>query len=284
MERHARAASRQAVSGLRSGPRSLVVASGKGGVGKTHIALNAAVHIARTGRSVCLLDANPGPGNLELLCGLNGYWNLKHVLNGSRRVADVALAGPQDLQILSGAAELLDSPFRSPTNAQCQAWTQVSEYLQQFQFVILDTSSGDPSLTRRLMQAADCTWLITTPELTAIADAYGLVKSYAAQGPLPQIEVLVNRAESPTQARDIIERMQQTTRSFLQQELYQSGYIPHDLCVPQAVNQRHPFIMTSPKSAASVALAQLARQWMERSAEANSTFTQRFTHHISKAA
>lgn len=284
MERHARAASRQAVSGLRSGPRSLVVASGKGGVGKSHIALNAAVQIAKTGRSVCVLDTNPGPGNLELLCGLNGYWNLKHVLTGSRSVADVALVGPQDLQILSGAAELLDSPFRSPTNAQCQAWTQVAAFLQQFQYVILDTSCGDQTLTRRLMQAADCTWLITTPELTAIADAYSLVKSCAAQGPLPQIEVLVNRAESPLQARDIIERMQQTARSFLQQELYQSGYIPHDLCVPQAVNQRQPFVLTTPKSAASLALAQLARQWMERNTETASTFTQRFTHHISRAA
>lgn len=284
MERHAKAATRLSVSGLRSGPRSLVVASGKGGVGKTHMALNAAVQIAKSGYSVCLLDANPGPGNLELLCGLNGYWNLKHVLMGSRGVSDVALVGPHDVQILSGAAELLDSPFRSPTNAQCQAWTQVSEFLQHFQYVILDTSSGDQPLTCRLMQAADCTWLMTTPELTAIADAYSLVKSCAAQGPLPQIEVLVNRAESPVQARDIIERMQQTARSFLQQELYQAGYIPHDICVPQAVNQRQPFVLAAPKSTAALALTQLARQWIDRSSETDSSFTQRFTHQLRRAA
>ncbi len=284
MERHAQAASRHVAPALRSGPRSLVVTSGKGGVGKSHIALNTAVHLAKSGRSVCLLDANPGPGNLELLCGLNGYWNLKHVLNGSRDVADVALVGPHELRILTAAAELLDSPIRTPTTAQCQAWSQVLEFLQPFQYVIIDTASGDQQLNRRLMSAADCTWLVTTPELTAIADAYCLVKTCAAAGELPQIEILVNRAASPVQARDIIERMQQTSRSFLQQELYQAGYVPHDICVPQAVSERQPFILTVPQSAASQAIAQLAKQWRERASASDLTFTQRFTHHIKRAA
>ncbi len=284
MERHAQGPNRHAVPALRSGPRSLVVTSGKGGVGKSHIALNTAVYLAKSGRAVCLLDANPGPGNLELLCGLNGYWNLKHVLSGSRGVADVALTGPHGLQLLSGAAELLDSPIRTPTTAQCHAWSQVLEYLQAFQDVIIDTSSGDQAVNRRLMSASDCTWLVTTPELTAIADAYSLVKSSVADGPLAQIEILVNRAETPGQARDIIERMQQTARSFLQQELYQGGYIPHDICVPQSVNERQPFMLSAPKSPASQAIEQLARHWRERSYAARSKFTEMFTNQQKRAA
>lgn len=284
MERHAQATSRQPVSGLGSGPRSLVITSGKGGVGKSHIALNTAVLIAKSGRSVCLLDTNPGPGNLELLCGLNGYWNLKHVLSGSRSVGDVAVEGPCGLQILSGAAELLDSPIRTPTNAQCHAWTQVADYLQQFKYVIIDTTNGDLLINRRLMQAVDCTWIVATPELTAIADAYSIIKSCAADGTLPHIEILVNRADSPTQARDIIERMQQTVRSFLHQELDQAGYVPHDVCVSEAVNQRQPFVVTAPQCGASRAIEQLAKQWRERTRESGSTFTQRFTHQVRRAA
>jgi flagellar biosynthesis protein FlhG len=284
MERHALAASRPVVPGLRAGPRSLVITSGKGGVGKSHIALNVAVDLAKSGRSVCLLDTNPAPGNLELLCGLDAYWNLKHVLSGARSVADVAVTGPHELQLLSGAAELLDAPLRSPTAAQSHAWAEVSEYLQQFQYVIIDTASGDQPLNRRLISAADCTWLVTTSELTAIADAYSLVKSCAAAGPLPQIEILVNRPDSASQARDIIERMQQTARSFLHQELYQAGYIPHDLCVPQAVNRRQPFVLSAPQSAASQAITQLARQWRDQPARNEATFTQRVTQPAKRAA
>ena len=284
MERHTLPFDRAETPASRTGTRCLVIASGKGGVGKSHIALNLGVHLARTGRSVCVLDANPGPGNLELLCGLNGYWNLKHVSNGARRVTDVALEGPQGMHLLSGAAELINSPFRNPTASQLHVWQQVAEYLNQHQYVIIDTASGDQPLTRRLMQAADCTWLVATPELTAIADAYSLVKSCAAEGPLPQIEVLVNRSASAGQARDISERMQQTARSFLQQEIYCAGYLPQDASVANAVSRREPFILANPKSPASQAIQQLAMHWTKRSINAHSTFTDRVTQQPRRAA
>ena len=284
MERHALAAGRGAPQAPHAGPRSLVITSGKGGVGKSHIALNVAVQLAKSGLSVCLLDANPGPGNLELLCGLNGYWNLKHVLAGSRSVADVAMAGPHDLTLLTGAAELLGSPIRTPTAAHCRAWSQVVEFLQPFQYVIIDTASSEQALNRRLMQAADCTWLVTTPELTAIADAYCVIKGCAAAGQLPLIEIIVNRAASGTQARDIVERLQHTTRSFLQQEVHQAGYIPHDLCVADAVQQRQPFVLHAPQSPAAQSIEQLARQWKQRRAVTSATFSDRFTEDIKRAA
>ncbi len=284
MERHAQPQARPESAASKTGTRCLTIASGKGGVGKSHIALNLAVQLSKAGRSVCLLDANPGPGNLELMCGLNGYWNLKHVATGARRVADVALEGPQGIHILSGAAELLDSPFRSPTASQLHIWHEVSEFLNHYKYVIIDTASGDQPVTRRLMQAADCTWLVTTPELTAIADAYSLVKSCAAQGPLPQIEVLVNRSESAVQAREIIERMQQTARNFLQQEIYSAGYLPQDASVAAAVTQRQPFVLANPKSAAAQAISQLATQWTKRTVESHSTFTHRMTGQSRRAA
>ncbi len=284
MERHAQPQAGPEIAAARTGTRCLVIASGKGGVGNSHIALNLAVQLSKAGRSICLLDANPGPGNLELMCGLNGYWNLKHVATGARRVADVALEGPYGIRLLSGAAELLDSPFRSPTASQLHVWQQVSEFLNQHKYVIIDTASGDQPLTRRLMQAADCTWLITTPELTAIADAYSLVKSCAAQAPLPQIEVLVNRSESAIQAREIIERMQQTTRNFLQQEIHSAGYVPQDACVGAALAQRQPFVIAHPKSAATQAISQLTTQWTHRTGEIHSTFTNRIVGQSRRAA
>src|SRR5690606_28127181 len=77
---------------------TVAVTSGKGGVGKSNIALNLAVALAKANHSVCLLDANLGLGNLDLLCGLNGYWNLSHVLSGARTLQEVVLQGPCGIQ------------------------------------------------------------------------------------------------------------------------------------------------------------------------------------------
>ena len=86
--------------------RSLAIASGKGGVGKSVIALNLAVALARRGDSVCLVDASPSLGHLELLCGQNGYWNLSHVAAGSRRLQDIVLDDPCGVRIEIGRAHV----------------------------------------------------------------------------------------------------------------------------------------------------------------------------------
>src|SRR5262245_37802904 len=81
--------------------RTIAVTSGKGGVGKSTVALNLAISLQKFGHSVCLLDANLGLGNIDLLCGLNGYWNLSHVVSGARTVSEIILDGPGGVHVRS---------------------------------------------------------------------------------------------------------------------------------------------------------------------------------------
>lgn len=238
--------------------QTVAVTSGKGGVGKSNIALNLAVALQQKGHRACLLDANLGLGNLDLLCGLNGYWNLSHVMSGARTVADVLLEGPAGIHVIPGASGLNDVADCSPA-AQRDVLSQLDEMERTHDFLIIDTGSGIHRAVRQFAAAADLVLVVTTPEPTSIADAYAAIKALTAGTEL-QPHVLVNQSDSTEIAREIISRMQQTARTFLHAQVHSAGSIPRDPCVPQAVFRRIPFMLDNPESPASRAMELLARR------------------------
>ena len=84
--------------------RIIAVASGKGGVGKTNVTANLAVALARQGLRVCVLDADLGLANLDVLLGLSPAWSLLHVLRGERRLAEVIVDGPAGVRVIPAAS------------------------------------------------------------------------------------------------------------------------------------------------------------------------------------
>ncbi|MFN0050552.1 MAG: MinD/ParA family protein [Planctomycetales bacterium] len=262
MERRCEAALADPPCDSASGARTVALTSGKGGVGKSNIALNLAIALQQAGQGVCLLDANLGLGNIDLLCGLNGYWNLGHVISGARTVADIVLDGPAGVHVVPGASGLLDLADSSPA-AQRDILTQLEELERQHDFLILDTGTGIHRTVRRFVAAAETVLVVTTPEPTAIADAYATLKALAAGRDLVQPQILVNLAESPEQAREIISRVQQTARAFLRLNVISAGFIPRDPAVPQAVWQREPFFASQPRCPAGRAIEQLARRLIQ---------------------
>jgi len=210
--------------------RTIAVVSGKGGVGKSVIALNLAVSFAQQGQTVCLLDANLGLGNLDLMCGLNGYWNLSHVMTGARSLNDVILRGPAGIDLIPGASgitELADCP----TDAQHQLLEQLTGLERRHDVLIIDTGSGIHRLVRQFALAADQLVVVTTPEPTSITDAYATLKTLCAAG--MSLGVVVNQVDSGELAIKIGERIKQTSRMFLQTEVESLGCIPRDPAVPQ---------------------------------------------------
>ncbi len=238
--------------------RTVAVASGKGGVGKSCLALNLAVALAQTGKRVCLLDACLGLGNIDLLCGLNGYWNLQHVVTGARSLNQIVLSGPAGVQIVPGASvisELADCP----PSLQQSLLVELGELERQNDFLIVDTSTGIHRLVRQFATAADLVLVTTVPETTAIADAYATVKALSLPD-APPLDVVVNKADSPSQAKAIAARLQQTTKTFVRSELGFAGSVAFDPAVPQSVAAREPLVLRSPNCPAATDLHQLARR------------------------
>ena len=242
---------------------TIVVTSGKGGVGKSSLALNLAIGLARLDARICLLDASLGLGHLDLMCGLNGYWNLGHVLSGSRQLSDIMLDGPAGIHVIPGASGLAD-PDRGSDHVGDDVRRQLATLESEHDILLFDTGNGYHPFVGRCVASADTVLVVTTPEPTAIADAYATIKSLptASEG---RLLTLVNRATSAKQAEEIHQRLAKTTRIFLESEPGNAGWIPDDPEVSRAINDRVPLMVQSAESPAGRAVQQLARRLVYQS-------------------
>jgi len=237
---------------------TIAVTSGKGGVGKSNIALNLAIGLAEMDATVCLLDANMGLGNIDLMCGLNGYWNLSHVVTGARSLREIILKGPGDIDVVPGASGLCDIAA-CPPEAQQDIFGQLDELEANHDYIVIDTGTGIHKIVRQFVTAADIALVVTTTEPTSIADAYATIKSLSTAD-VEHLEVVINQINTVEQGRAINDRLQQTAKLFLKTKLASGAGIPHDPNVPLAVAQRKPFLVHAPQCPASRAIRQLARR------------------------
>ena len=244
------------------GRRAKVIAitSGKGGVGKTNLAVNLAARFAQAGKRVVLLDADMGLANADVLCGLDLRHNLAHVIARRMRLADVMADGPGGFKLIGGAsglARMADLP-----DAEHQRLVEsLVELERSFEIILIDTGAGISPNVLSFTRAADQVLVVTTPEPTAITDAYATIKVILRErgpGDNRPLSLLVNQVRSATEARAVFERVAKVAREFLGVNVEDGGYLPHDPTVGRAVRARSPFLLSHPSSAASVCVTRLA--------------------------
>ncbi len=242
----------------------LTVTSGKGGVGKSNVALNLAISLAQAKQSVLLMDVNWGIGNSELLCGLNSQWNVSHVLEGAKRLEEILIEGPNGMTMLPGAGSLAER--RENPEAVEIFFQQLAELKRRFRFVIVDLGTGIHRELGWFLANSDRVQIVTSAEPTSLAEAYATIKSLA-NGNSGDWEILVNQAASANQAENVYQRLQQTTRVFLKRELAWGGWVPQDSHVANAVAIRRPYVLEFPHCPATAAIKQMARRLINQTQE-----------------
>jgi flagellar biosynthesis protein FlhG len=232
--------------------RIITVASGKGGVGKTNISTNMALAYAKLGKRVILMDADLGLANVNVVLGIIPKYNLYHLIRKQKTMKDIIMDTNYGIQIVAGA-----SGFAKIANlSEDERVNFVNELaeLSSADVIIIDTSAGVSNNVLSFIAAADEAIIVTTPEPTAITDAYGIIKIIATEidNLSLGLKLIVNRVKSVTEGKRVAERVVNIAGQFLNLKVDYLGYVYDDPGVQQAVLKQKPFTVTDPKGKASI--------------------------------
>ncbi|MEO1334802.1 MAG: MinD/ParA family protein [Myxococcota bacterium] len=240
-------------------PRVITLASGKGGVGKSHVAINLAIALSRLGRRVLLVDGDLGLANVNVLVGVSPEFNASHLLEGMRPFEDVVVSYKEVFDFLP-AGSALASLAELEIRAQVRLMEALQLYKRPYDYVLVDAAAGIGSTVRLAMSIADEVVVVMTPEATSLTDAYALVKVASKYGIEVPFQVLVNRVRLAGDAREMYGCLNSASRSFLGIEAGYAGYIYRDRVVERATRDQTPFILSFPSAPAARCIGALARR------------------------
>ena len=232
--------------------RIITVTSGKGGVGKTNLSVNMALAFTRLGKKVTVMDADLALANVNVMLNMIPKYNLYHVIKKQKTIREILVETEYGISIVAGASGF--SQIANMGEEDRKVFISQLDTLSNADIIIIDTSAGVSSNVLDFIAAADDVVIITTPEPTAITDAYGIIKIIATEYDSLNmgLKLVVNRAKSAGEAKSVADRMINIAGQFLNLKLDYLGFIYDDSSVPHSVYKQQPFIVVDPKCKASI--------------------------------
>lgn len=246
--------------------QALAISSGKGGVGKSTVAVNLAVLLSRMGRKVALLDADMGTANADVLCNMMPAHTLAHVVTGRKQIEEIAIKAPGGFSLIPGASGLAQMAALGVAERE-RLIQQFARLEQAYDVLLIDTGAGIGPSVLGLLTAADRALIVTTPDPTAITDAYAVIKTAHRQYANLDARLLVNQANDPDEARQVYTRLANVCHKFLGLDLSYAGCVLSDPFVRESIRNRRPFALDPRQAQATVALSALAHRLDKHAAE-----------------
>jgi flagellar biosynthesis protein FlhG len=241
----------------RSSTRIIAISSGKGGVGKTNIAINLALAYAQTGKKVIVMDADLGLANVNVVLGVIPRYNLYHLIRKQKTLSEILVDTSYGIQIIAGASGF--SKIANLNEDERRDFIAELAALSNADVLIIDCAAGVSNNVISFIAAADDALIVTTPEPTAITDAYGIIKIIATEIENLDLglKLVVNRVKSVVEGKRVAERVINIAGQFLNLKVDYLGFVYDDPVVHTAVVRQKPFLVLEPKSRASLCIRHL---------------------------
>ena len=237
--------------------RVICVTSGKGGTGKSVFTSNLATELALRGTRVLAVDVDLGLANLHLLLGLTPRRSLYHSLIANLTFREVSERTPSGVTLVpgpSGVAELADLSSRDLAHLI----SETARFGAEFDVVLVDTAAGISRMTTAFLNAAREILVVTTPDLTAMTDAYATMKSTLRHNPTAVMSVVVNRARTARQGWEVFQTLDGIAGRFMARRLCYLGYLPDDDTIRRSVAVKTPAVLMEPDSAVALRVREIA--------------------------
>ena len=243
-----------------NGPvRSVAVTGGKGGVGKTSIAVNLALGLARDGGRVMLLDADLGLANVDDLLGLYAGSGLLNVLRGELQPEDIIINGPGDLMVIPAACG--SRQLAELGTAECAGMVRVfSELKHRIDTLVIDTATGISECIASFCAASSEVLVVVDREAASQKGAIGLINRLHTGYGVSRFHVIANRVQTAREGDEIFARMLNLLVDQHDVLVSYAGFVPGDESMRQAALQHQAVIDAFPRSRSAMALRNLARR------------------------
>ena len=236
--------------------KTLAVLSGKGGVGKSNLSLNLSLALTKQKQRVLLFDMDIGMGNIDILIGQTASYTMVDLLKKKLSIQQIIKKGPQNLAYVAGGTGI-SSVFEWCPSDLAHLIKELNSLTNQYDYMIFDMGAGMSESVLRFLKAVDEMIVVTTPEPTAITDAYAAIKLAASYSVSAPIHLIINKTLSEKEGNQTYERFNRAVQQFLNVSISLLGIVPNDQAVQKAVNRQMPFLLQNPASKASISLIEM---------------------------
>ena len=238
--------------------RAISVTGGKGGIGKSSVAINLALSLIDSGQSVMLMDADLGLANIDVMLGLDARYDISHVLSGERALSEVLLEGPGGLKIVPASSGISRMAALSQTEQAglIHAFSELEDVPDVF---IVDTAAGIGQSVCNFCAATQEVVIVLCDEPAAITDAYALIKLLWREYGLKEFHVLANMSNSHEEGRELFNKLERVAARYLEVNLNYFGVVPFDQSMREASLRQVTATEKFPNSPAALAFRQLAQ-------------------------
>lgn len=233
------------------------ITSGKGGVGKTAVVANLACILGSMGKRVLILDADLGLANIDVVFGLSPAYNLNHFFCGDCSLEQIMVEGPRGIKILP-AGSGIQNFTRLGAQQKMSLFDGLDQMHSHFDFVLIDTEAGISENVTYFNTAAQEILVVTTPDPTAITDAYALMKLLSTKYHEKKFNLVVNQIQTEDDALDVYRKLTMVANRYLDVSINYLGSIPEDRQMVESIRKQRVITELFPNSNISKAFCQLA--------------------------
>lgn len=254
--------------------RVIAVTSGKGGVGKTSIAVNLALQFKNQGKKVVVLDADFGLANVEVMLGIRPQYNLADLVFHNMAIEDIITEGPMGIGFISGGSGVQDLVNLDKERIK-KLISKLVKLDSLYDIVIIDTGAGIADSVIEFVLSSPEVLLVVTPEPTSITDAYSLLKAVNRKKEFNRsqksIKVITNRVDNPDEGQEIFDKISIVVSKFLNIQLDYLGYLPLDKRISNAVMEQKPITISIPTSEPALRLKNMCERLLDLPEEKETT-------------